>query len=702
VLITALISALLFIFWQGQRRIQESLTLLLDSEQRNSSLVEGSPNCVQMFDTKGCCRAINQNGLRALGLSRAEIIGRPFASTWPSQYQAMAREAVERTLGGQASVFEAEYLRPDGQTINWRVALAPVRDDCGVVRSFVGISVDISYFKTSEKALLAAKEAAEAATIAKSEFLAVMSHEIRTPLGGVIGMLNVLLKHPMSVEQQLYTDLARENAENLLGILDEVLDAAKVEAGKLSIETIAFEPSAEFGRVIEPMRVRAEAKGLSLTWRLAPTLPQVLLGDPTRLRQVLANLLSNALKFTEQGSISADISAAKNADGKTILCIKVTDTGIGIPPDQLARLFSRFEQADSSTTRRFGGTGLGLSIIKGLAELMAGSISVQSNPGVGTTFTFTASLIEGKPEDLQPISGTAHGNAAIYPEHHARLHILCAEDDSTNQVAAEYLVKQMGHTIEFVENGRRAVEWLASQRANVVLMDNRMPVMDGFQATEYIRNKTSPVIDHAVYIIANTANAGSGYRERCLAAGMNDYLTKPLREGELHAALERAINFIEQQGVSLQPMPRNEENRIQLVKTASPQRGEISEPTGLSEAELLAILDQDAEAKPVDPTAHLPAEAIRRITEQYLEEAPLRLAEIHAALAGCDATTLARAAHSLKSTSRYVQAHSLSELGAEMEHLADTGQLAEIAGLIDLADKEFADLRMRLQPLSST
>jgi PAS domain S-box-containing protein len=650
-----------------------------------------------MYGLQGHCQAINQNGLTALARKRNEIIGRPFVEMWPQHMRKLVQESFALSFKGQSTMFEAEYVRPDGETIIWRVVLTPMLDDRRQVRSLVAISVDISDLKLTEKALLAAKEAAEAATKAKSEFLAVMSHEIRTPLGGVIGMLNVLRKHPMSSEQQLYTDLAHENAENLLGILDDVLDSAKVEAGKLTIETIPFEPSIQFGRVLEPMRVRAAAKGLSLTWELAPDLPEVLRGDPTRLRQVLANLLSNALKFTEHGGIKAHISSRKVGDGKLTLCISVTDTGIGMAPEQLARLFGRFEQADLSTTRRFGGTGLGLSIVKSLAELMGGNVIAESTPGFGTTFTFNAVLVEGTASDLGPCGSRAAQDAISLPRHRARLHVLCAEDDATNQVAAEFMVKQMGHSIEFVANGKLALEWLTSQRAAVVLMDNRMPVMDGFQTTQCIRDTHSSVIDHNVYIIANTANASSDYRDRCLSAGMNDYLTKPLREAELHAALDRAIAFYEQHGGVLPPMPA--EARTHLVHAALPPAVDVTAPDGLSEAELLAIIENDGVSSTTDPTINLPPEAIQRITTQYFEEAPVRLAEIRSSLVKSDAATLARAAHSLKSTSRYVNATNLSSLGAEMERLADAGQLHEIPTLINLADFEFSVLVNHLQPV---
>ncbi|MFT3870527.1 MAG: ATP-binding protein [Nibricoccus sp.] len=695
-LITLIITLLLITYFYAQDRIHESLARLTVSEQRTSTLVEGSPNCVQMFDPQGRCTAINQNGLNALDRRRDEIIGQHYLSIWPVHTRELVAKSFDSTLKGQSTAFESEYHRPDGQTIIWRVALTPTLDDQRNLRSLVSIGVDISDLKQTEKELLTAKDAAEAANRTKSEFLAVMSHEIRTPLSGVIGMLNVLRKYPMEPDQQLYTDLAKENAENLLGMLDDILDTAKVEAGKLSLETIAFDPVLEFGRVLEPMRVRAEAKGLTFTWTLAPDLPPALHGDPTRLRQVLANLLSNALKFTENGSIKTEISIAPAAEGRAELRIEVIDTGIGIEKEKLACLFSRFEQGDISTTRRFGGTGLGLSIVKNLAELMRGDVQVKSTPGISTIFTFTASVGVGTNEDLAAVRGTIAPISSL-PRHRARLHILCAEDDLTNQVAVEFLVIQMGHSIEFVDDGQKAVDWLACNRADVVLMDNRMPVMDGFQATQCIRNPASTVLDHQVYIIANTANAASGYRERCLAAGMNDYLIKPLREDELHAALERTIVHLEKQGVALQPPEKPIHSRHVYASSAETQ-SPMSE-VGLSEDELLAILDE-AEAQPPSPP-QLPSDAIERITELYFAEAPQRLAQMRDSLASANSVVLARAAHSLKGTSSYIQAAALSSICAEIERFADNNQLDRINALVVRAEKEFEILRQQRKPTAS-
>ncbi|MFT3781675.1 MAG: ATP-binding protein [Nibricoccus sp.] len=687
-LITLLITLLLITFFYTQDRIHESVASLTLSEQRTSSIVEGSPNCVQMFDTHGRCIAINQNGVNALERKREEIIGTHFVDIWPKYQHKAISLSVNHALKGHTTTFEANYVAASGETTIWRITLCPIFNARRELRNLVSIAVDVTDFRYSEKALVAAKESAEAANKAKSSFLAVMSHEIRTPLGGVISMLNVLRRHPMTSEQQLYTELAHENAESLLSLLDDILDAAKVEAGKLTIEHISFEPSVEFNRILEPMRIRTEGKGLGFEWSIAPDIPQVLKGDPTRLRQVLANLLSNALKFTEKGVIKTAINCTKLPPDKVQLKISVTDSGIGIPQEKLTRLFKRFEQADSSTTRRFGGTGLGLSIVKSLAELMGGDVIVESTVGVGTTFTFIATLGEGKPSDVGNTASTSTHGLNSLPRHRGRLHILYAEDDMTNQVAAEFLIKQMGHTIEFVENGKLAVEWLEANRAAVVLMDNRMPVMDGFQATQIIRDANSNVIDHSVYIIAATANASNEYRDRCLHAGMNDYLTKPLREAELHAALERAISHYEKLGAVLPPMV--EEPHLHLVRAAMPPESRNSAaPAGLSADQLLAIIDE-ADQKPSNPGNGFSPEALERITEQFRKDAPGRMIEIQHALSRNDMATVSRVAHSLKSSARYIDLSAIAELGAEMERLADAGELSEVPELLALAQKELS------------
>ena len=534
----------------------------------------------------------------------------------------------------------------------------------------------------SEQALLAAKEAAEAATRAKSDFLAVMSHEIRTPIGGVIGLLDMLRRLPQPTQQRYYTDLARDNAEALLEILDDVLDTAKVESGKLSFESIPFRLRAEFHRVLEALRLRAEAKGLALEWKVDPDVPEVLTGDPTRLRQIVANLVSNAIKFTARGGIhvTAQRDPVIAGDTRAQLRVSVRDTGIGIPPEAQTRLFAKFEQADASTTRQYGGTGLGLAIVKNLVERMAGNIAIESAVGAGTTFICTLRLPIGSAEEMAGLE-PADLQAAALTRHACHLRLLGAEDNSTNREIMRFIVEQMGHEIVFAENGREAVDWLRRECFDAVLMDNRMPVMDGFQATRLIRDPAAAVRDREVYIIAVTANASQTYRAECLEAGMNDYLTKPVREAALHAALGRAIDHQQHRGFRLPAMPPAQE------------AGETP-PAGMSEAELTAAVT--AESEPGGPEAQFSPATLRKIARQFLQETPLLLAAMRTALQTGDAVTLGRGAHSLKSTSWYVRGDRLRAVAAELETCADAGRQDELGPLLDRVEHEFALLRPEL------
>ena len=524
---------------------------------------------------------------------------------------------------------------------------------------------------------------ADAANAAKNEFLAVMSHEIRTPVSGVIGLLDLLRKLPLEPRQLHYASLAQDNAEHLLVILDEILDTAKIESGKLSIEAIPFRLRAELGHGLATVRVRAEAKGLEFDWNVDATVPAVLVGDPTRLRQMVTNLVSNALKFTERGGIDVAVRREPaNDEAQATIRVSVRDTGIGIPAELQERLFTKFQQADVSTNRQYGGTGLGLAIVKSLAERMGGSIAVESIPGVGSTFAFTVRLSVGSDLDV-PLAESAAAKPAPVVRHASRLRLLGAEDDPSNREIIRYLVGQMGHEIEFSENGRQAVDHLTYDRFDAVLMDNRMPVMDGFEAARLIRNPESGAIDNAVYIIAITANASQAYRDECLAAGMNEYLTKPVREAELHAALDRAIAYQRGRGVELQEMPP--------AATEPP----AAPPAGLSEAELIAAVETPAALQ--DPASQFPAETLRKITLQYLERTPQVLAEMRTALKARDLDTLGRGAHSLKSNSWYVRGHEMSEICAELEARADAGNNDGLRPLLERAEQAFARLRPGLE-----
>jgi sensor domain CHASE-containing protein/CheY-like chemotaxis protein len=436
--------------------------------------------------------------------------------------------------------YNSEYrlrLR-DGEVRHIR-AIGAVYSSGDGTRRIVGVNWDVTADVLRQEELNAKRLEAESATVAKSQFLATMSHEIRTPMSGVLGMLDLLLNSPLAPEQRSRAELARTSAQSLLSILNDILDFSKLEANQVAMaeENVAIGPLV--AEVAALMSAGAQQKGLTLTTRIAPSVPDSIVTDAGRLRQVLVNLVSNAVKFTERGRIEIRVDyAATGSEGR--LEVEVEDTGVGIPRAARAQLFQRFVQADSSPTRRSGGTGLGLAISRQLVERMGGRIEVESTEGEGSLFRFSIRTRPG----AEPVATVAAAPAPVpsvpAPQSASPgLRILLAEDNQTNQLIVQAFVGMAGHEMTIVENGRAAVEAVQSERFDLVLMDVQMPEMDGPSAARAIRALPGPV--SRIPIIALTANAMSGDREKYLAVGMTDYVSKPVDMATLHAAIARAV-----------------------------------------------------------------------------------------------------------------------------------------------------------------
>ena len=380
-----------------------------------------------------------------------------------------------------------------------------------------------------------AKEKAEAATRAKSIFLANMSHEIRTPMNGIIGMADLLAQTPLSEEQHDYLNTIILSGRNLLSIINDILDFSKIESNQIELENIPFHLTEQVEEVIKVLTIKANENKVSLNKSFGPGVPAMVKGDPYRLKQVITNLVNNAIKFTFDGKVTIETLLEKDGDRSVKLRVKVIDTGIGISAEAQEKLFKSFSQADSSTTRKYGGTGLGLAISKSLCEMMDGEIGVESELGKGSTFWFTSVFEKIQDQEIQKASTpTADTETETQP-----MYILLAEDNLINQKVALMNLQRFGHKVDIAKNGLEAVELSRKNRYDLILMDIQMPEMDGYEATTIIRNdeklqdKRKPIP-----IIAMTANSFEGDRERCLTIGMDDFISKPFRINDLLKALQ--------------------------------------------------------------------------------------------------------------------------------------------------------------------
>ena len=451
-------------------------------------------------------------------------------------------------LGGTYQMTSTCPTMPEGATETPEIQL-PLKESMhyfthffAEFRDYVGrelilsVLTDVTELKKMQERLRVARDAAESASRAKSSFLANMSHEIRTPMNGIIGLTDLLATSDLNAVQSRYVELVQSSAASLLTIINDILDHSKIEAGKLLIESYIFDLHRFLGELTFSFTHAAERKSLSFRTTISPDVPQYVRGDANRLRQVLSNFLGNAVKFTETGGVDFRVVPLSDPGKTDFVRFEIADSGIGISEDQLDRLFKPFEQADSSMSRKFGGTGLGLSISQSLLRLMGGDVDCRSQPEVGSVFGCELPLPKTS-SDLPMQSGPDISIPESRP-----LHILLVDDVKINRIVLSSMLRQWGHITESVENGSQAIKRMKEHRYDLVFMDCQMPEMDGYECTQMIRRPETGVLQSDVPIIAVTAHAMIGDKERCLASGMNDYISKPIDHVELQSKLAQWAN----------------------------------------------------------------------------------------------------------------------------------------------------------------
>ncbi|MSN27366.1 MAG: PAS domain S-box protein [Geobacter sp.] len=682
-----------------ERKLAEDA--LLRSEQNYRELIEHARTVIMRWDASGVITFINDYGEVLFGYKRSELLGKQVVGTIVPEIDTSGRDLrqmIDNIIKSPANFHENENenMTRDGRRIWMHWSNSAVYDKNGTLMEVLSIGNDLTDRREAEEKLYETHQylekavqrsselAAEAAraNAAKSDFLANMSHELRTPMNGVIAMAGLLSSTPLNDEQLNYVGVIRKSGKHLMSIINDILDYSKIEARRMGLEEVAFNLADVIGDLMPMLQASADEKKLALSCQIEPDVPSVVRGDPARLRQILLNLASNAVKFTERGSVSILVSVDSRDEQQLILRFTITDTGIGIAEDQLPLIFNPFTQADTSTTRRFGGTGLGLSISRQLVELMRGTLDVSSKVGVGSVFSFTAHFVLNPADEsgLQDAGLTSEviAQSATFSEYRRKFKILVVEDNPTNQRVAGALLEKAGFSYTLVDSGYEALQCLENGPFDLILMDCQMPGLDGYETTALIRSASVAVIRNDMPIIAMTANVLEGGREKCIEAGMDDYISKPIELSLLLPLIEKWL-----------PPEESTESTEQSCKLESNAPKLKSGP--------------EASAVPVFNEAdYLRRNLEDRVLAQdvlniFVASTPGYLAELMVPLESGDAVGVRKQAHAIKGACSTVGAEQMRETALRLEMLAKGGDLVTAAAVAVQLHLDFERLVVVLQ-----
>ena len=645
--------------------------------------VEHMPMGVSVIDAKFNCIAFNERFLDLLDFPREEFsIGDPLekflrfnalrGEYGPGDVDEQVRSRIALARRAEPHCFERR--RADGRIIEVRGMPMPGG-------GFVTVYTDVTAQREESRRLIEAREHAESAARAKSEFLATMSHEVRTPMNGVLGIAELLLDTPLSADQRDYVETILRSGQALLEILNDILDLSKIEAGKLDLESIAFDPVQALDDVMALSGPRASAKGLVLESRVAPDVPRDVIGDPGRLRQVLSNLIGNSLKFTDAGEVRAETCVASSEGDRVVLRFTITDTGIGMTPEQQARLFRPFTQADTSTTRRFGGTGLGLAICLRLVEMMGGRFEVASQPGRGSSFSFTLCCRRAP----AGASRAESDNHQLQRRFSGR--VLVVEDNVVNRKVARATLQGFGLEVLEAENGSLALDVLAREPVDLVFMDMHMPVMDGLEATRRIRlAEGEGGRAGRVPIVAMTANVLKEAVEACMQAGMDGFLPKPFARRQMTDMLARWLGDASGARERAAPAATVPPMAPPAPPTAAPA------PPPAPPAPPMAPLDATVYAQLADTMG----EDLAALVEDFVATTEDMLAALADGPQRADIKLVTRHAHTLKSSAALVGALQLSAHARRLEAQGKAGDLSRLDQALDELRAEFGRVRQAI------